>query len=514
VRLVTVEVYSWPIGISHERQAVKHTRFEGALLLIAFGIIAYQIFLPPVIGVADNWDFERLLGQNGLAHISTIQEEKYFLYFNSKYKIIPNFVPADPQDFHAFKSSTSLPIRVARRLSIIMGLDDVFDIRIQAGLYTLILLFGIWLILVSTRSLAVGTRIIICGLLILIFTDVGYISYFNSFYSEGTGLAFLVLAIGCSLALATEQRSRALLLLGYFFAIGMVITSKPQYFPLVLLLAPLGVYTSRNIGYIRGYWVAGSMALALFCVGAWYFAQAPQLMKLHIAYVEIFMDLLPRSDTPEQDLIDLGLDPNFAVFSGTTPYEPDSPLNDLRVRTELSTKVGSFTVPLFYLKHPVRLYQLCARCSKHCFSNRLRRFGYYEATTGKPPRAQPFGIWSIVRERAFPRSVFFLGLFFASGIGALFLARESSAKLRYIHLLYALFVFVAVLQFFIAVVVGGGRADLQKHLFMFNLAFDVCIILLVLGAVTALPHLRSFLISRWRVRPKTTVVAAVARTRL
>jgi hypothetical protein len=166
---------------------MKHTRFEAALLLIAFGIIAYQIFFPPLIGIADSWDFERLLRQNGLAHLPTRSEDKYFSYFNSKYRIIPRTIENDSESVYAFKSSTSLPMRIARWMSMTAGQETIFDIRVLAALYAVLLLFGLWLVLAATRSLHMGLRVFLSGLIVIIFTDVGYVAYFNSFYSADSG---------------------------------------------------------------------------------------------------------------------------------------------------------------------------------------------------------------------------------------------------------------------------------------------------------------------------------------
>ena len=469
---------------------MKPTRFELAVLLIAAGIITYQIFIPPLIGLADSGDFERLLPQRGLAHVSTKFQDKYFSHFNSKYLIIPEW-----EGPVWYKSSTSLLITPARWLSMGAGQDQIFDIRILAAFYTVILLFGIWLILAAGRSLSKTLRVVLAGILILLFTDVGYVAYFNSFFSEGTALTFLAVAIGCSLILISGRSSRLVLIITYFLAIAMLVTSKPMYTPLAPAFALFGIYLSKYIHQARKYWLSGSLTIALFCLTLWYYNQAPEIMKVHGAYVGIFMDLLPNSSTPQEDLIALGLNPNYALYSNTTPYQPDSPLNNPNFETDFSAKIKSSTLPLFYLTHPDRLYTLCVRCVKHMFSTRVSRLGYYEAYTGKPPLAAPYGIWSTVRENVFPRSIFFLTIFFSTAIAALVLLfRTSSATLRSLYLLYLLFTSIAVAQFFIAILAGGGEPDLQKHLFMFNLAFDICLILLVLGTVHRLQTFRpSFL---------------------
>jgi hypothetical protein len=52
---------------------------------------------------------------------------------------------------------------------------------------------------------------------------------------------------------------------------------------------------------------------------------------------------------------------------------------------------------------------------------------------------------------------------------------------------------IALAQFFVAVLVGGGEPDLEKHLFMFNLVFDPCLILFVLWAITRIQRFRPVL---------------------
>ena len=459
---------------------MKPTRFELVALLTAAGIIAYQLFVPPLIGLADSGDFGRVIAWKGLGHVSTEYNDMYFRYFNSQYRFLTKL--PGPEEY---KTSTSFLVIPAMKLSILAGQDRIFDIRILATLYVLLYLFGIWLILLATRSLGSKVRVVFSALLILIFTDVGYVAYFNSFYSEGTALAFLSIALGCALILIAEESSSTLYLIGYFLAVGMAVTSKPMYVPLTPAFALFGIYITKYVRFFKRYWIVSGVAVLLCCVSFWYLRQVPAMWSLQSIYVELFTDMLPHSNDPRQDLAELGLDPDYAAFSGTTPFQPDSPLRvDPKFQDDLRTKVTSYTFPLFYLTRPGRLYGLSVRCVKHAFTTRVDRLGYYEASAGKPPFAKPFGIWSVVREKTFPRSVPFFGLFFATAFGVLLLLiRKSSAKLRGIYFVYLLFVFIALAQFFIAIAAGGGEPDVGKHLFMFNLAFDACFFLLILGAI-------------------------------
>src|SRR5262252_1277462 len=127
---------------------VTPARFELAVLIIVAVAVAYQIFIPPLIGLADSGDFERLLPDCGLAHISNEYNDKYFLYFNSKYQIVPRTEARD-----LYKSSTVPLIDAGKWIGSVARDGEIFDIRFLAALYFLIFLAGVALILACTRSL-------------------------------------------------------------------------------------------------------------------------------------------------------------------------------------------------------------------------------------------------------------------------------------------------------------------------------------------------------------------------
>ena len=442
-------------------------------------MIAYHTLFPPIIGMADSGDFGRFFPQTGLDHVSTEYQDRYFFYFNSKYRIVERVGL-----FGWYKSSTQGLILPARWLAMLTGAREFFDIRFLAALYAVIFLIGFWLILVAARPLNPALRVILAGLVILIFTDAGYVAFFNSLYSGATGFTFLAVGIGLSLLLLARRSANALLLAGVFVTFAVIITAKPQWVPLAPVLAAFLIYLSRFVRMRGRDWLAGGLALVLCATAALYYARVPQQLREELVYIGIFVDLLPNSPSPQDDLMALGLDPAFADFAGTTPYQLDSPFYDTEIRSLIASRVNSHSLAMFYLARPDRLYGLCARCVKHLFITRVKRLGYYEASTGKPPQTQAFGLWSVIRENVFPRSLVFLALYFATGIAALYWSRKASLPvLRSLNALYVLFVAIACVTFFASILGGGGEADLAKHLFMFNISFDASLILSVLGAL-------------------------------
>jgi hypothetical protein len=450
--------------------------FEIVVLALAAGVLAGQLLVSPAFGVANNGDYDRFLSETGLAHLSDQHSERYWRHVNLQYRIVPRSKDSVP-----YLSSTTLLIHAARWLSIRAGRDRVFDLRVLAALYALVLLSGIWLVLLAARALPAGSRGLLAGLLVLVLTDVGYTAYFNSLYSEGTAFSFLVVAVGSAALLMAEKSSSVLLLSAYFLATAVFVLSKPMYAPLAPVVGLFGVYLSGYVRWTGRYWLSAVLAVALCLLATAYYFHVPRVMREAAAYIGILMDLLPNSSTREEDLMALGLKPEYAVFSGTTPYQATSPIQSPPFRLEFGQKVGSFTLPLFYLARPQRLYELCRRSAKHAFVTRVPHLGYYEASSGKPPRSQPYGLWSSIRERVFPRSVLFIGSFLATGAASVLVARAAPTMVRRLSLLYALLVVVAGAQCAIAVLFGGGEPDLEKHLFMFAFAFDACLILVVLG---------------------------------
>jgi hypothetical protein len=480
------------------RKEIRPTRLEALILLAMVGAIAYQLFTPPLIGMADNGDFERFLRWRGLRHIATDYQSKYFDNFHAKYRLVP---AAEEPDWYL--SSTSVLITTARWWAIQAGQQEYFDIRMLAALHLLVFFFGVWLVLAATRHLSRGLRFTLYGLLFLIFTDASYLSYFNSFYSEETALALLFVSLGSALLIFAQRTSVFFPLMTYFAAIALLLTAKPMYAPLAAFFSALGIYLSSYLERSWRYWLSGLLSVIL-CGGAvWYYRQLPQGLHEQNPHIIIFKDLLPHSDTPRQDLMDLGLNPDWAAYNHTSPYQPDSPFHDPAFKNELLAKVSTNKIMLFYLSHPQRLAKLFTRCAKRAFTTFLPRRGYYEASAAKPRWQRPFGLWSNIRERVIPRNLLSVAIFFATGLGALWLLRQKpSTTFSGLAWLYLLLVCIAGSQFLIAVLAGGGEADLEKHLFMFNLSFDLCLVLCVSGLMHLAQSNRSYLAERlpWLAR--------------
>ena len=437
-------------------------------------VIGYQLFVEPLLGIADNGDFPRLLQPARLVEQTIEYNDRYFHYFNSRYSIAPwqGGLPA-------YKSSSILFADLARVLNVAFVDDAVFDVRVLAAVYLLCFLAGIHLILVSSRSLSSRWRMALAAGLLVMFTDPAYTAYFNSFYSEPTVLVCLVLMVGCSLLLVTGQTSSWMALAGYVLAAAVLITAKPMFVACALVVAPHGLYLSRLTAVKSRSWLSGGLACGLLLLAAWYYTQTPERLRASTHYIAVFSVLLRQSSAPERDGRELGLKPEWIRYAGTGPYSASSPALDSAFHAEFIGRVNTLTVPKFFLRHPGHFHKVVSDVARKVSVTKLAYAGYYEKKTGKPPLTKPPAPWSDVRRWLMPRSIWFFLAYFCSGLLALVLGtrRHIEEPRRGLLLLYGVLTAFCAVVFFVPVL--AAAAFDMRYSITFVAAFDGTLILAV-----------------------------------
>src|SRR5207237_9429563 len=136
--------------------------------------------------------------------------------------------------------------------------------------------------------------------------------------------------------------------------------------------------------------------------------------------------------SPGQDVVELGLGPKFLKYSGTRPWSPDAPLNDLDFEHSFFEKISLPKIIRFHLHHPIRLLETLQRCAG--YAPGLRPWvGNYEKSEGRFPWAEShtFNLWSTLRNKYSPRSLKSFGLFFAANFAAIALLYHRTMVPKY-----------------------------------------------------------------------------------
>ena len=461
---------------------------EGLVMAAIAAALVWQLLLPPLIGLADQGDFSRIMGPFDIGHLSDKFYDRYFAYFESKYRIDKR-EHWDP----GFVSSQALLVALALRINSPFSKPGIFDIRFQALILMALELVAAWLLLAYAPVKGRIGREALLVIVFLMLTDVGYVAYFNSFYSESSSFVFFLLTIGFVwMAVARPSYGS---LLGIFAASLLFVTSKPQNVSAGIILAVFLLRLSALQPSRVWRWACAGVALCLFSSSLYYSTLTPRDVTTKPAfYLSVFYEMLPYSPSPRQDLIELGLDPKLLKYSGTRPWSPQAPMNDPDFERSFFDKISLPKIIRFHLRHPIRLLGTLERCAG--YAPELRPWvGNYEKSEGRFAWAEShsFNLWSTLRNKYSPGSVGFFALFFAANLVgiALLYHRNAPLKDRLSLELQAALVLMAILQF-LTVAVGAGTHEATKHLFLFDLLVDACFVGDVLWLAGFLPRLSRF----------------------
>ena len=462
----------------------RPTSGEAAALAAAAASLAFQLFVPPRVGLADNGDFNRVMGAFGLS--APPGPDRYFTYFIPRYAFDLKDVVSVP-----FVSSQKLLVAVAVGLHrLFRGRGAEFDIAFLAAVNALALLAALWVLMVAARGGPASRRWTTLVLLVVVFTDVGYAAYLNSFYSEPASLVFLLAATGFLLLALGQPRLRVLAAAA--LCMVLLVAAKPQNFAAAPPLAALALRLLVLRKDARWRAACAATGAATLATALLVFARGnPVGVRENAMQVSVFYALLGDSPDPRADLAELGLPPKLAGLAGLHPWSVEMPpREDPRFRRQFFGRMTTGRLLGFYARHPRRLWGVVDRVVARGAFHSRPPLGNYEQATGRPPLAQSpaFAWWGRLRGRLAPRSLAgalsVFGLLLA-GSGVLYARQGREGRLR-IELLWAI---AAVgLGQLLVVALAAGAIDAVKHMFLFKATVDLSLVATLgwlAGAVSA-----------------------------
>lgn len=451
----------------------NYSGIEIAAVSVAAIILAYLLFVRPVVGVADNGDFSRIMGSSGLTYLTDNYNDKYFNYLTREYGIEQTGL------FDGGYFSTEIVLVRAARIinNLLLPKTGTFDIRFLALVYSMIFLISIFLIL---KYIDYGSRLwafVTAAAAIMIFTDIGYLSYFNSLYGEAVSYISLLLMIGCIFYICSRSRPSVYSLLFLIISAVFLTGAKTQNAPIgiVLIIFFISLYRLRKDTPWKSMIALGCTLILLTSYAA--YASVPNEIKVCNKYQTVFYGILKGSKTPSDDLKKLGIKQDLSVLAGTNYFMKEYPI-DIKspyVQKEISEKVNPLKVAMYYVKNPGRFIEKLDIAAQNGF-RLVQGFGNYEKTNSDGVRktVSSFNVWSSFKENVLPHSLIFIAALYVLFFSVLLVkhkkARYVSQKIR--TETFMLVGIIGVMQFVIPII-GDGEADLSKHLFLFNVCFDI-----------------------------------------
>lgn len=473
---------------------LKSTRIR-SLVLYAFIVIVISvlIYVPVTIGLADNSDFNRTMRAFGLTSSSGIK------YWSAEYQ----YKISDPASVWHYFRHIFLPVKdnpaeyystqfIFTKIALFFNAlgsklfhqaPGLFHLFFQTAQYILIYAFALFLFMKEKWRDHTYANLAVKAVFALIFLDCGYLVYFNSFYGEPTTLIFLILSFVLLLYLEKNKNS-------YWVYIGLILSlfmfsgSKSANLPSTLLLCiPLVYYVIRNEGMKKKITIC---ALIVVMLGASYsyVKLIPEWMKNNTTFQSVFYGVLYDNPSPEKAAQDLGLPRELAGFESMNAYNWPSLSSELEKDTDFQTlffdRISQIKIIKYYLAHPAFFAEKLDISAEAALPLRPT----YLANIHLPSHQADLifdnrmNIWESIRKQFSGfASVFFCLILVLSVINVAALLRKKAGL--YSVLLRLALIGGAVGQFIVPIL-NNGNADLQKHMFLFNVHFDLLIIVLLL----------------------------------
>ncbi len=457
-------------------------RLSELLLTAAFAAcVAFQLFVPPSIGLANNGDFGKMIGRFSLGPDDwEPPQENDFLTRRWVYNQHNQWVSDN-------RSSELIPIFVALYIGWQFSSQE-FDIRILGAIHALLWIGCFAAFLPLLRPLPGWRRYAVAIAALFIFTDVSYVAYCNSFYTDTAAFLSLSWAIVFWLHLMRSQRPRAGLFVFFLAASFLCASTKPQHSLLGLILFVSALIVAlRFEGRQKK---AGAAAFALLIPFATWvtFLETPRLEKENAEYAVIFTKILPKSTAPLEDARELGLGPEYLRYSGYWANQvSEDPLNNPEWRAEFGRRTSHGKMAAFYLRHPWRAMGIVYRDLRfQAPERRPKRLGNYPRDAGYPPKTQTssFGWWSAIRSPLFRIAPWHIVLWYAA---FLTMGMRLAWRDRGIAMLSIGLAAMGLLELGLTTLADAGETE--RHLFLFHVITDFTMLLALVWAL--LPSKRS-----------------------
>ena len=441
-------------------------------LALALGalVLGWQLFIPPVVGLANNGDFHKVLGGFSLA--APIADE--YKYATGTY----NFNP-DNHVVFGFFSTEQLLALISIGLNTLVSKAGTFDLRFIGLVHALLYLLAFRLFLPLMRDWDRWRRWTCVALLLLVFGDVMYVAELNSFYMDVPAfLFFLLSAVFLCRVLKWQRRTDAL---AFLVCAVCMIASKAQHAPLGLIIALLLATRSRiflpGLGRMARFAAICALVaapLAMLKATPWDYSATP-------IFSQVFYGILPRAKNPDREMKILGLDESYRKYIGKHAYSEGSPVNDPNFARAFLNTVSYPRLGLLFLRRPGRGYVLLTTGLSE--AGRQRPYvGNFDRSAGLWDSAEShaFSTWSVVKAKLF------------EGHGAIFLTYTALLAIALPIVLWirrsklpagsqaAGLTLVAMMLAALFIAIVGDPLDCTRHAWLFIALSDTALVSLIL----------------------------------
>jgi hypothetical protein len=461
------------------RRQLAAGKIRIGLWLLAAACLTLQFCVPPFIGLADNADFGKVAGHLALAPVDLGASN--FIYFQPNYlHTVRNYWNSPYESSETFLAWTALQISGAR------GEGARFDIRWLGAVHAALWLAALALLLRQRRIAGVVAAI-------LIFTDVCYVSYLNTFYMDAAAMSgFLILCASACWIAAVEEPSPGQIVACSLGAL-IYVTAKTQH--AIWLLLPVVFLAGTGLRCKRALTrrLALGLAVVVFASGAYMLATADPTNRAQALFNKLFFQIGMAPDGAAV-LREMGVREDELRYIGTHSYAPGTPAGDQTWAQNFYAHTGYPRLAAWYVRHPGRaiglLWSTLAKDAQELRQNNLSNLRRQDAS-GTNLRTDRFAVWSNFRSallRRWPWHMVLWYVLFLAGVATMVLGPRSGAERRLAWVAAG----VALLGLgHFALAALADCLETGRHLLLFQACTDVTICFAVGYAAARIAALRN-----------------------
>jgi hypothetical protein len=462
-----VQVYN-KLSLTFQRRA----RIDLAFGLAVFALLVWQLFVPPALSVANDHDFEKILGHLCLGPAQT-NGPAFFDYAVLHFQYDPDACIDWPM-----RTTNELAFHAAMALNRRFYSKTDFDLRFMGIIYGLIFFAGFATLQRALRQLPLALSAVAQTTWIFIVCNAVYVPMFNTLYFDALSLATMTGALASAGIVAFRRNLTPGSLLRASLWLALLAGSKGQHAPLALLCIP--VLWIRWIAAQPRILAARTIGTAMILAGAWLsMSTMPAFYRGEATFNALFYRILPAVKNPVAYLAETRIPVSWIQYSGEVAFAVDVPLRDPYYEEQFGKWFGPVDLLRLYLRHPSAAWLIARGNLDEASMDRVRirmsgtphRLGNYEESTGKPPQAIShfFTLWAAIKDAVFgERPLAYLAYI----LGAIALAWILAPPVRPMRLLLAIVTAGLAVEFAICMLDG---ADGGRHLTLFNFLLDLLV---------------------------------------
>lgn len=466
----------------------------------------YILFGNGMTGLSDNGDFIRVMRPNYIVNRETGPENR-FTFIKNYYLEPKGSTKAEKalnllltlEEPMSYPSLQHLFIKFGILVNLLFNSitrRDIltFNIGALGLLHITAYAASLALLMDNLRGKDLYRDIIMKIIAVVMFCDVGYVAYFNSFYGEAPQLVFFILAAGLGLKLLRNGGSLGSIILFYVALIAFAWTKFANIPTAAFTITATAIAVfliNMNPSHRRSVIAAAGISF-IALAGIW--IAVPRWMELHTNYNAVFFGILREDRAAGTTIRELELPEYMKELQGTTYY--DSGVSSITSTDGFAkdfSKLSKTDIALYYLKNPGLLAEKLRVTAKHSGFIRPPYLSNRDKSYSRLYFDNSFSLWEHIR-----KELPFDTIWFNSMICLLFLVLTTQkAFLKYgkhrnkagtgMIIALAISLLGTALINFCLPVISNGEADIAKHMFAFVSCIDLMIVVSICLLINSIP---------------------------